>query len=283
MAKSAKKTTNVPARASKGTAVGQASDLLAMMGEDAGRGVSTAMEDNIVPLVYILQSNSPQLDRADKTKYLGKNAKAGDIWLRGTSEFFDGEEDGIPVVPCHFSKSWIEWRPDRGGFVARHRERPKDAVQKEEKVEGKPGDTRLVWRMPSGNSVVETREHVVLMLADGQKPRPFVIPMKSTDHTASREWMGLMNGVTVPNTDKTAPSYAYKYVMRTVPKKNDKGSWYGWRISHAGEEDGAAVPEMLDDLEIYKMARKISHDFESGALRADAPEAEADENESADM
>lgn len=253
------------------------SEMLSMMEGDAGRGVSTAVEDNIVPLAYVLQSNSPQLDRSDAAKYIGKAAKAGDIWFRGTKIHVDADTDvedsGITVVPCHFSKSWLEWRPDRGGFAGRHAARPKDAVLREEK--GEDGSPRQVWRLPSGNSVVETREHVVLVIgAPFTRPTPFVVPMKSTDHTASREWMGLMNAKTIPGTDKTAPSFGYVYRMRTIPKKNDKGSWYGWQVTDAGEDDGAAVPMMLQDLAIYKLAKKISTDFSSGVLKADAPEDE---------
>jgi hypothetical protein len=67
--------------------------------------------------------------------------------------------------------------------------------------------------------------------------------------------------------------------MHTIPKKNDKGSWYGWQVTDAGEEDGAAVPMMLQDLAIYKLAKKISLDFSSGALKADAPEDDVGETE----
>lgn len=283
---SAQTQTKGPSRemtAPRQTAVGDADpEMLRMMEGDAGRGVSTAAEDNIVPLVYILQSNSPQLDRADAAKYIGKGAKAGDIWFRGTKVHVDADtendDSGILVVPCYFSKSWLEWRPDRGGFAGRHKERPKDAVLREEKADD--GSPRTVWRMPSGNSVVETREHVVLVIGEPfTKPTPFVVPMKSTDHTASREWMGLMNAKTIPGTDKTAPSFGFVYRMHTIPKKNDKGSWYGWQISDAGEEDGSAIPMMLQDLAVYKMAKKISTDFSTGALKADAPEDEVENTE----
>lgn len=283
-------TTKKPAPTGKNVATKQHAgaladpEMLKMMEGDAGRGVSTAAEDNIVPLLYILQSNSPQLDRADASKYLGKEAKAGDLWLRGTKTFVDADTDeedsGLLGVPCFFSKCWIEWRPDRGGFAGRHDERPKDAVQTTE-VDKDTGNKKTVWRLPNSNTVVETREHVFLITdekVNGGKPTPIVIPMVSTNHTASREWMGLMNGVQVPNTDKTAPSYACVYRVQTVPKKNDKGSWYAYRVSHAGEEDGAAVPLFVSDLAVYKAAKKINADFTSGALKADNPhEQEEDE------
>lgn len=185
-------------------------DLLKMMEQDSGKGVSTDASDNIVPLIYILQSNSPGLQRADAAKYLGKEAKAGDIWFRGTKKFVAAEleedDEGLLVVPCHFSKCWIEWRPDRGGFVARHAERPKDAQLKTEKREGSDKE-RQVWRMPNGNSVQETREYVVLVLNQGDKPLPYVIPMTSTNHTPARQWMSSINEKTIPGSDKPASIY----------------------------------------------------------------------------
>lgn len=252
--------------------------MLKMMQADAGVGVLTGAEDNVIPLLYILQSNSPQLERADKVKFI-KGAKAGDIWLRGTTVVIDGEEKGIEVVPCHNSKCWIEWRPDRGGFAARHKERPAEAVLTEVPSQKKGEDPKMVWRMPNGNTVVETREHVVIITEGTPKPVTLVAPMVSTNHTASKNWNGLMNNVFIPGTSNVAPCFGYKYRMRTVPKKNAKGSWYGWDIQHAGEEDGAAVPKMVNDLELYNAAKKIARDFSSGRLRADVPDDTTEESE----
>lgn len=258
-------------------------ELLKMMQEDAGKGLSTDASDNIVPLVYVLQSNSPALDRANAQMYLGKQAKAGDIWLRGTKTFFpadseDDNEEGMLVVPCHFSKCWIEWRPDRGGFVARHAKRPAAAVLKSEKREGSDR-MRDVWRMPGGNSVQETREYVVLVLNHPSgRPMPFVIPMTSTQHTAARMWMSLMNEKTLPgDASKSAPLFSHVYRMKTVAQSNDDGNWYGWQITDAGEEDGASVPELLQDLAIYREAKRINEQFNAGTMRADV----GDEDEAA--
>src|ERR1044072_8695291 len=126
-------------------------EMLKMMAQDAGKGVSTAVEDNVVPLVYILQALSPQVQKK-KEEYI-EGAEAGMIWFRGTSDVVSGE-DGIPVVPCYFSKCWIEWQPNRGGFVARHENKPDDAVLTTDSENPK----RKFWRRPSGNIGVQTRE-----------------------------------------------------------------------------------------------------------------------------
>src|SRR5579864_7049202 len=83
-------------------------DLMKMMEQDAEKGVSHAMDDNVVPLVYILQPLSPQVIKKDP-KYVDK-AEAGMIWFRGTKRVLDGDE-GMLVQPVFFSKCILEWRP----------------------------------------------------------------------------------------------------------------------------------------------------------------------------
>lgn len=270
MAKTATATKNKPgasravATKSTGGAVVD-SDLAAMMQEDAGKGVSTSMEDNVVPLIYILQSQSPQVLKK-KEEYV-EGAEAGMAWFRGTRRVIDAENEGLKVQPCYFSKCWIEWMPDRGGFVERHAKRPDDAVLKTD-----PKNTKKKhWERPNGNQVVETREHVVLVHGVFDQPTPFVIPMSGSQHSASRNWMGLMNRNTLPN-GQAAPSYACLYVMRTIFRTNDSGDWYMWDIENVSDEGPTFV-----DKDAYVLGRKIFHDFDHGVLRAGEADANNDE------
>lgn len=253
--------------------VGPANDLLKMMEVDAGRGVSTASEDNIVPLLYVLQKGSPQCDRDDPAFI--KGCKPGDFWVRGTALFIDGEDEGVEFLACHFSKCWIQWRANRGGFVEKHAKKPEEARQ----VPDAKNPDKMIWRMPNDrgeyndtcDAVVETREYAG-MITSLEKPLGLVVPFSSTGHTPAREWMGLINRKVVPGTDKPAPIYAYKYRLRTVPRKNDAGSWYQIAVTDAGEKDDKSVPMIVNDMELFRAARKLNADFASGALRADVAE-----------
>jgi hypothetical protein len=254
-AKGSDKGTAVATRGSTDTAE-LTDDMRTMMSADAGTGVSTAIEDNVVPLIYILQALSPQVQRK-KEEYV-EDAEAGNIWFRGTKQVVPGDE-GIPVVPCFFQKVWIEWMPNRGGFVARHDERPDDAVLRTDSENPK----RKFWVRPNGNIVVETREHVVLVLEGFDAPMPFVIPMSGSGHSSSRNWMGSMNRKLVPGTDLKAPSYGYIYRMKTVFRTNDQGDWYMWEIVDENDE-----PTVVTDPAVYRMARQIELDFGKGKLKA---------------
>lgn len=253
------KTKAVATREPKSTELDQVAmeELNKMMAADSGKGVSTAMEDNIVPLIYILQSNSPQVQKKGENYVEG--AEAGFIWFRGTKDVVSGD-DGIPVVPCHFEKCWIEWMPDRGGFVGRHgADRPAGAVQKTDPQNPK----KKFWALPNGNHVVETREHVVIVLDVFDRPMPFVIPMSGSGHGASRAWMTLQNRKVVPGTDLKAPAYGYIYRMKLQFRTNDQGDWFMWDV-----QDENDVPTQLTDPAVYRLARQIEADFSSGKLKA---------------
>lgn len=230
-----------------------------MMMADSGKGLSTAVEDNIVPLIYILQSNSPQVQKKGENYVEG--AEAGMIWFRGTKTVVSGD-DGIPVVPVHWDKAWIEWLPDRGGFVARHKEKPEDATQQTDPQNPK----KKRWVRRNGNTVVETREHVVIDLETFDRPMAFVIPMSGSGHGASRAWMTNMNTKFIPGTDIKAPSYGYIYRMKLQFRTNDQGDWFMWDVVDGGEDE---TPLQLSDPTVYRMARQIQADFESGKLKSD--------------
>lgn len=253
------KTTAVATRGGK-QEVANAEDLAAldeMMAQDAGKGVSTAIEDNIVPLIYILQALSPQVNKK-KEEYV-QGAEAGMIWFRGTKKTVKGE-DGILVVPCGMVKSWIEWQPNRGGFVERHDDRPADATQ----VTDAQNPKKKFWQRKNGNTVTETREHAVIVLEEFDAPKPFVIPMSGSGHGASRAWMTLQNDKRVPGRDDLkAPSYGYLYRMKLQFNTNDQGDWYMWDVIDENDE-----PTRLTDPEVYKMARQLADDFEKGKKKA---------------
>src|SRR5262245_29613295 len=80
----------------------------------AGAGLSKAPEDNLIPLIYILQAGSPQAKKGDPDRIEG--AEAGDFWLRNAPKPIIKSEDGIWFQLCNVTKCFVEWQPNRGGF-----------------------------------------------------------------------------------------------------------------------------------------------------------------------
>lgn len=227
--------------------------LAERMSQDAGKGVSTDQADNLVPLIYLLQPLSPQVMRGNQKQIEG--AQPGDIWLRNAPEDDQiiSADDGLLFQPCYFSKDWVEWLPKRAGFVARHATRPE--VSALEDVEGDDGEMRKMWRMPNGNSVVETRYHVGFAIVADGRALPYTIPLSSTGHTVSKAWMFQMNSESLPDGSK-APSFAILY--RLVPKlitKNNK-SWYQYEVKKEG---------WVETVEEYERGLALYEAFSTGA------------------
>lgn len=241
----------VPEKQQLPATTGQAlpADLMGMMDQDAGKGVSGAAEDNLVPLLYVLQPLSPQVD-PNSPAYI-EGAKAGDLWLRNAREAIVGGLQGLAFQPCYITKDWVEWLPDRGGFVGRHDQRPAEAKQDPE--------NKNKWRMPNGNSVVETR-YVVGIAHVGSLRMPYIIPFSSTGHTVERGWNTARGTHKLPN-GQPMPAFASIWILHTVQRSNKKGKWYSIAPSW-----GSYV-----DKDTYLEGRSLHDSMATGEKKMEAP------------
>lgn len=224
--------------------------LAEAMRQDAGKGVSTAQEDNLVPLIYVLQPLSPQVQKKNDAYIEG--AEAGAIWLKNAPEpIVDGDE-GIIFQPCFFQKNWVEWIPrdNGGGLVGVTENCPAEAkAVKENNV------TRFV--MPNGNEVKETRYHFGYVHI-GDERVPYCIPLTSTGHTISRDLMSRMRSKAMPDGTR-APSWSYLYRLKTVHKQNKKGQWYQFVIEDHG---------WVEDMDDYNRGKALFNSLQSGEKKA---------------
>lgn len=224
--------------------------------ESAGMGVSSRAEDNLIPLIYILQSNSPQVDERDPEYVEG--AKPGDIWLRNSGLPAIKGEVGLVFQPCYFSIDWPEWKPNRAGFVGRHLTQPPEAVWTNTPTPQDPD--RMSWVMPNGNTVQETRYHPGYVYLPGGRVMPFVIPLTSTGHTVSKNWMTLMNGKM--DQGVVTASFMSKYRLKTKMKVNAFGKFFVFSISDEG---------WITTDEEYQRGFALHASFEAGEKGIEAP------------
>jgi hypothetical protein len=206
-----------------------------------GRGVSSAAEDNLVPMIAVLQPLSPQLNKHNEGKYI-EDAEPGSILVRG----MDPEvTDELIFQHCHFSKSIVEWIPRSkgGGFVGRHLTWPKDMVT------GKSDDgRRTIMQTSSGNHLIETRYHVGHVIAPDGTMLPYIIPFSSTGHTVSRSWMNMMNAVRLEG-GIIPDAWTRLYRLTTVQRQNAAGVWYVLNPQPAG---WATPDQALKGEELYE-------------------------------
>lgn len=201
----------------------EAALVLAMMDEDEGVGVSTDPEDNLVPLIYILQAQSPQCNKRSPEHIDG--AEAGSIWLRNSIPPIVNGEEGILFQPCFASRDYVEWVPRDagGGFVGRHDKLPDDAKQ----ISDPKNPSKVKWIRPGGTELVDTRYVVGNVWRDGN-PQPFVIPLTSSGHTFFKQWTVTQNAMRAPNGKKPA-IYGVIYRLTTEQRTNASGTWFGWK------------------------------------------------------
>jgi hypothetical protein len=197
--------------------------LMEEMEKDAGRGVSTDQADNLVPLIYVLQAQSPQVLKKNENYIEG--AEAGDIWLRNADQPIVKGEEGEIFQPCHFAHGlWIEWGAQRGsGFVARHSSKPAEAELG--MITDDRGNARQAWVMPSGNVVVETRQVTGLVHGPNGQRLPYVIPFSGTGHTVAKGWNSdIVNHPLAPG--KQSAAFHHLYRLKTRYRTNKLGEWY---------------------------------------------------------
>ncbi|MCK9231063.1 MAG: hypothetical protein M0P18_10335 [Syntrophales bacterium] len=180
-----------------------------------------------VPFLRILQGLSPQVNEDDSDVYI-EGAKPGMFYNTVSSKVYGKE---IEVIPVTFYREFIEWAPNRGGFVRAHG--PNPAI-----LEQCVRNDRNQDVLPNGNVVQDTRCHIVL-LANEIEAGPMLFPLVSTGIRHSKKWMSLMRMMRTPG-GKSCPMFSCRWKLWTVLNKNDDGSWYmiGDRSLHAVEYVG---------------------------------------------
>jgi hypothetical protein len=258
---------------------GVPANLASMFEADAGKGTSQAAEDNMVPLIYILQDQSPQVLKRNPAYIEG--AETGCIWLRNAPSPIVKGEEGIDFQPCFFEKDVVEWR-DRdsgGGFIARHPFGPGEDIEKlaarlgaEKRVDEK-NPNRFDYILPnSGHELIETRYHVGHVIRSGHL-LPFVIPLSSSGHSFSREWMFKQNAKRT-ELGNTMASFACVYRLTTRLRKNASGEWFVFTA-----DDGMDVMDYTGDeqkaIQLLTAGRSLFEAFDSGIKQADTPLSQA--------
>jgi len=227
-------------------------ELLDITEQDAGLGVSFKPEDQLLPLIYILQTNSPSVDKRGDAYIEG--AEPGHFWLRNSLTPIRDGIQGIDAIPCEMQRSWIEWLPNRGGFVARHPAAPSDT--KTVMVRGDDGREKPVLQRENGNIIQDTREFYIMV--DGW---PFVLPCTGTKHTFARSWETMFHQFRHPKTGKVMPAISRKYRLTTVPQSNAQGKWFGIKFQDLG----------FVSKNEYDEAKAFHEMVKSGQRKAEAP------------
>jgi hypothetical protein len=254
-------------------------DLLEELIADAGAGLSTSADDNIVPFIVLLQDMSPEIKKRDPNYVDG--AEPGMYMDRATKKLWAGdaamaERTGKPQLEfqhCYFNREIVEWVPrnDGGGFVARH---PLQGTVEDtmKRIGGRqitdPQDPgKKIWKTADGlHDLIDTRYHFGNVVGENTV-KPAVLAFSSTGHTASRQWMTTMNDFKMTNPANgqlfTPAAWTRKYIVGSKPRENNKGSFFVATVADGGLIRDAGV----------RAAGKALHDSaKTGAITASTDE-----------
>ena len=246
-------------------------ELMAEFEAHAGEGVSTSMDDQLIPYIGVVQPGSPQIKRGHE-KYMPE-VKIGDILIPSIGRWWSGEQ-GITFVQAHMNQDVVEWTPrdQGGGIVNRFDEMPKDA----RRVVDTENPQRQKMGSPRGNEYVHTRYHYGI-IANGDEalggnplgPIQGVIPLSSSGHSFSKKWTTLQNNIKLPS-GKIAPARAR--IWRLTTANRSKGG-FDWMVLQA-EDMG-----WLLDKTVYTASGQMYEAIISGKVRAEQGEGPATDPE----
>jgi hypothetical protein len=211
-------------------------------------------DDLGIPFLMIIQNNSPERDKTS-TKFI-KGCDQGMIINTISRQIVGGEGEAVMFIPCSYQKMYVEWRPrtSGGGFVASH----KDAAILSKTHRDDMGKDVL----DSGNIVVPTAYMFGLRIIneDTMDFEKVVISFTSTQLKKARQWLSTMMSIRLPAKAGglyTPPMFSTKYLLSTCNEKNEKGSWFGWKIERGATLKVCEKPLMICAMDMVKASRNL--------------------------
>ena len=235
-------------------------------GQDAGVGVNMEMDDLKIPFLKLLQALSPAVQEGTDSYVEG--ARPGMLMNSASEELFDGAE-GINLVLAFRRKSFVEWRPNRGGFAGDHD--PRSKVVLDAKANAAKAYELFT---EEGNSLEETKSLYAIQLNEEGTPVGYlVIPFTGSKMNAWRNYFTKLDSARIPGTDKkvtdVAPLFAMGVKLVSKGEVNKKGEPYkNFELKPA---KGNVVDSVILDQSspAYVQAKALHEAIDQGRAKAD--------------
>lgn len=252
-------------------------------GSDAGLGFDNVGADELlIPFFRILQSNSPQVDPQSGRAVEG--AAAGMVINTATNELIvDASSKGFEVLCVLREHMYAEYvdRDHGGGFVG-VMDADSPIVAQLQNEQGENGRPKKFGKLRRGadHEVIESFL-VYAILPRGEGGSRGVIPFQSTQ---IKLYKSLAHRIVelqaaFPAGPRRPPSWAFRWLFKTVPMRNKKGSFWGWHIKLVAPEQAtyllpAASPFIKMGSGFYGLYHDggARADFEKGNLAEEEPD-----------
>jgi len=214
---------------------------------DAGAGLEQAdSESYAIPFLSILQGLSPQIETVE-------GARPG-LFINTVT---DQISKTVRVIPCSYTRRYLQWAPrsEGGGFRGEHQ--PKDVET------GKVGQRGDDGRFYIGDDLLkDTRSHYVLVETEDGNWSPAMLSLSSTQIKKSKRWMSMIQGIKMGEGDAkfTPPMFSHVYELGTVKEENSEGSWWGLTVKLDGP---------VTDAVVYAEARAFSQEVAQGRIKTE--------------
>jgi len=244
-------------------------------GEDSGKGWENQdMSDRKLPLIELLQSNSPEVAESKGKVFAGlfKNSVTGEIYE---------EVLFVPAITDHCFVQWVP-RDDGGGFRGRHAKNAKvviDAIARNDgRAIGKlpvpqPNDPKTNKAQPA-HELVESFEIYAILYNKGGEVLGFaMIPFTSTKIKVYRAWNSAIgNFAPTINGKKLAPGqvpiFAHRVKMTSESETKNGNTFMIPVLSPAEGGDDLKTSLLPKSDSRYVAAKKLHDDVLAGLAKA---------------
>jgi len=197
------------------------------------------MNTMAIPFIRILQTMSPQLKKS-KSEYIAE-AEEGDIVNSVTGRIYNRP---LKFVAIKYDQLFIEWKPNRGGFVQAHM--PEDVTLRNDLVLTE--DYKLI-DPKTNNEFVDTYMYYIIM-PDYVEDGVCLLSLQSTQIKEAKKLNRLMKNTFIPRSRTKAAPHTIVFSLDTTEESNDKGDWIGLRFSY----ETFITPDLLAEVKTERIA-----------------------------
>ena len=241
-------------------------------GEDAGKGFEhQTMHDAAMPMIAILQPNSPQVAGCDDG-----TIRAGMLYNTVTKQTYDGKT-GLIYVAGTTRHYYAEWTPrtEGKGFHGVHEPSSQVVLEAMKTNKKKIGKLRILateWDR-DGNEQKKMHELVqtfytygIICTEEGEVAGMGVMSFKSTAIRAYREWIGRIRDATARFGNRRPPQWAHPIRITTERNQKDSNTWYTPVITSLNP-DGVIASLLAPTDSRYLFAKSVAMLVDSGEAK----------------
>lgn len=232
--------------------------------EHAGGGYEgSTSADFQVPFLLLLQSQSPQVEGSGSGKEL-PGAKAGMFYLTSTGDLFDGDSEGVVLVPCYSEHIFNEWVPRAkgGGFRGTFLPESPEVLKAREEAKGS-------FRYKRGeNELTETFNLYCLVLRKAGDQVPVGTALFTVTTKKIKWYKAMRSKLKAFGGSRGVPLYANLIRMKSWQDKNEQGNFKNIKFELAVEDD-VSKSLIAPDSPLLALAKALKDSVVKGEAKVD--------------